>query len=226
MCFSASASFGVSAVLLAGSVVAIKKTEKPQQVPFAAIPLIFSAQQFTEGVLWLSLTNESWQYLQETFTYVFLFFAESLWPIWVPLSVWLLEKIPKRKKIIFSILLLGVGISGLLAYNLFTSKVVATVSDFHISYHHDIQHPILKYISVVYFTATVLPPLLSSVKRMMWVGVLILMSYVITKVFFEEFVISVWCFFAACISIVILYIIMSFQSANNVNNKDSIHPSS
>lgn len=220
MCFSASASFGVSAVLLTAGAVAIRKVNQPNQIPFAAIPLIFGIQQFTEGVLWLSLTSDDYAQWKHPFKYIFLIFAEVIWPVWVPLSIWLIEEKVKRKNILLVILILGSGLSLLLLYNLFSSEVRVVVSDYHISYRHTFQPTeIVKYISVIYFTATVIPALVSGVKRVIWVGGLILMSYIVTKVFFEEFVISVWCFFAALISIIILYAMRSFQKEDlNTNN--------
>jgi len=215
MCFSASASFGASAILLAGGIVSIKKVKQPSQIPFAAIPLFFSVQQLTEGILWLSLTNTSYAYLHQSFTYIFLTFAEVLWPLWVPLSIWLIEKEKERKKILFIILIIGAAVAALLCYSLFSYPVDSSIGNFHIRYHHHVQHSLIKYVSVFYFAATVLPPLISSVKKVILIGGFILISYIITKVFFEEYVISVWCFFAAAISILIVMIMQSYISADD-----------
>jgi len=51
MCFSATASFVTGAVLFAGGVAAVKFSENSRQLPFSAIPLIFSFQQIIEGML-------------------------------------------------------------------------------------------------------------------------------------------------------------------------------
>ena len=55
MCFSSNASFGASAVLAVVGVVAIAKAKNTPGRLFAAIPIIFSIQQFAEGMLWLSM---------------------------------------------------------------------------------------------------------------------------------------------------------------------------
>jgi hypothetical protein len=55
MCFSASASFGASLVLSVIGVATIKNTRHREQLPFASIPFVFAVQQFSEGVLWLTL---------------------------------------------------------------------------------------------------------------------------------------------------------------------------
>ena len=84
MCFSASASFGAGVVLSVIGVASIKKAKSPTQIIFASIPLIFAVQQITEGFLWLSLTHSNFASLKQVTTYIFLFFAQIVWPIWVP----------------------------------------------------------------------------------------------------------------------------------------------
>lgn len=97
MCFSASASFGAGFVLAVIGVATIKKTQHPSQLLFASIPLIFGVQQIAEGILWLTLPNPDYVNTQKIFTYVFLFFAQIVWPIWVPIAIMLLEKNATRK---------------------------------------------------------------------------------------------------------------------------------
>jgi hypothetical protein len=91
MCFSASASFGAGALLVVIGVASLKKTHHHSQYLFAGIPLIFGIQQIAEGVLWLTLRNEDALNLQIISTYVFLFFAQIVWPVWVPTAILLLE---------------------------------------------------------------------------------------------------------------------------------------
>ena len=91
MCFSAGASFGASAVLGTLGVVTLKKAKTTNQVPFAAIPLLFGAQQVAEGALWVGFSgnvNESWKHFP---VYIFLVFAQLVWPVWVPFSILQLE---------------------------------------------------------------------------------------------------------------------------------------
>ena len=98
MCFSSTASFGASVVLGTIGVTSIVKASTQPQRTFAAIPLLFAVQQFTEGLLWLSLTNENMASWQSMLTYIFLFFAMAVWPFWIPFTVWLMEQDVQRKK--------------------------------------------------------------------------------------------------------------------------------
>ena len=42
-------------------------------------------------------------------------------------------------------------------------------------------------------------------------GIIILFSYLFTRILYEYYVISVWCYFAALISFVVLAVILQFK---------------
>ena len=213
MCFSASASFGVSAVLMATGLVSLKKTQLRSQIPFAAIPIIFSIQQFIEGLLWLSLTNSNYISWHKPATNIFLIFAQVVWPIWVPLSMMLLEQDVKRKKIISTLLSIGIVISAYLSFCILNYRVDSSIKTHHIHYDLDFPHYnlLINLSGVFYFIPTVIPGFVSSVKKMNIIAITLLASFIFTKIFYAENVISVWCFFAAPISIIVLYIIAAIQ---------------
>lgn len=101
MCFSASASFGAGVILSVIGIASIKKVQSPSQIIFVSIPLIFAVQQIMEGFLWLALTNTHYAPLQKFTTYVFLFFAQVVWPFWVPYVILKLEIKERRKRVDF-----------------------------------------------------------------------------------------------------------------------------
>ncbi len=206
MCFSADASFGMGAVLMVAGIASVKKVNNLSQVLFAAIPLLFAVQQFTEGFVWLGLTNPAYSRWLKPATYVFLTFAQVCWPIWVPLSIRSIEKNPNRKNILTFISILGGLVSVYLAYCLLTYHVEASVSRFHIRYDLDFPHAVIGYTGIFYFIPTVFPAFLSDTKRVYWLGCINLLSFIIAKLFFDEYIISVWCFFAAALSVTILAI--------------------
>ncbi len=215
MCFSASASFGAAIVLTAISVISIRKVKKPSQSAFASIPLIFAVQQFTEGLLWLSLTDPYYASLQEGSTYVFLFFAQVVWPIWVPLSILMLVEKEKRKTIEKTLVGIGGVVSLYLAYCLMTYSVQAEVVGYHISYVQDYPQALSRYGGALYIIATIAPPFFSPAKRMWTLGTAILVSYIITTIFYADYVVSVWCFFASVISIAVFAVMQKMNTARN-----------
>ncbi|HEV7780181.1 MAG TPA: DUF6629 family protein [Chitinophagaceae bacterium] len=227
MCFSATASFGASAVLGIVGAVAIRKAKgKPEKV-FASIPLIFAVQQLSEGLLWLSLKNAELVSCQSLLTYIFLSFAMAVWPFWVPFSVWLMEKDPKRKKIIKGFAVIGAVVTvgvGVILF-LYPVKVVTPfcfscpLSDTGVLRHHlhyefaipQLVKNLIMAFTVLYIAATIITPFLSGNKKMQWLGIVFLLSYLFAVIFYNGFVISVWCFFAALLSFVVLWIILDLR---------------
>lgn len=223
MCFSAEASFVAGTVLSIAGIASVNITQKKSQIVFAAIPLLFGIQQLTEGVLWLALQNEDWSHWKVPSAYVFLFFAQVVWPTWVPLSLLLLEKQSKQKKILYIFLAIGLIVSAYLFYRLATTTVLAEIVGSHIFYDLGIPAGMIVFLSPLYFVATVLTPFFTSIKKMWALGFLIFISYVITKIFFENYVISVWCFFGALISVVVYAIIFEIKK-NSHEVKTSAFP--
>ncbi len=207
MCFSASASFIAGIGLTGVGVMSLKKTSNKNQTMFASIPLIFGIQQLTEGMVWLSFSNVDIMVYREMFTYGFLFFAETLWPFWVPVSVLLIEKNPFRKKILTYITIAGSALSAYLLYCLCLFKVEAQVCSHHIFYDLDFPKGVSIYGAIIYYLTTVLAPIISSNRKVQWFGFGVLIAYILARVFFEYSRISVWCFFAAIVSVWILYLL-------------------
>src|SRR5690349_25018906 len=134
MCFSASASFGAGIILGVIGVVTLKKAKNFPQRLLAAIPLIFSIQQFSEGVLWLALMNSHYAGWQQSATYIFLVFAYMVWPVWIPLTIMLLEKNKKRRKLLQVLFITGIFISVYIAFCMLSYSVKAVVFNYHIHY--------------------------------------------------------------------------------------------
>jgi hypothetical protein len=199
MCFSTSASFGAGIVLSAVGFATIKKAQQPSQIAFASIPLIFSAQQITEGFLWLALSNSTFAPLQNITTYIFLFIAQII-----------LTKRESRKTIQKILVGIGTVVSLYLAYCLISYNVEAKIIGYHISYEQDYPKELSKYGGVLYIIATIAPSIFSGIKRMWLLGTTILISYIITTIFYVDYIVSVWCFFASVISVAV-YIIMHEQ---------------
>src|SRR5277367_1892254 len=99
MCFSASASFGASAVLAVIGVASIKQVQHKSQVVFACIPIFFSLQQFAEGMAWISFANPFNATMNVYATYTFLIFSQIVWPLWIPIAMVMVENKGQRRKI-------------------------------------------------------------------------------------------------------------------------------
>src|SRR5688572_22514175 len=200
MCFSAGASFGASAVLGLIGIVAIKKAKTTPQRLFALIPLFFSFQQLSEGMLWISLKDQGFTAWRSASAYLFLFFAKVAWPVWIPLTIWLLEKDPKRKKVLSILLGTGILVSAFLLCSLLIFDLQVISTHHHLHYRFDFPDGIrgITWIfSIFYLVVTVAPAFISGIERMKWLGLSFIVSYLVSQIFFGGFVVSTWCYFAA-----------------------------
>ena len=213
MCFSAGASFTAGVVLSAVGVATQRKVRKPAQRLFAGIPLLFGFQQFAEGVLWVTLRSGGHDWLQNAATYIFLITALVILPVMIPLSMWFMEEVKKRKKILAILIVTGGIVSLFYAFCLISYNVTPQIKDFHIQYIHEFPQTLAEIASLFYGASVVVPFFVSSVRRMWLVGILIAVSWLITGIFFAGYLISVWCFFAALISVVIYWVLSGSQTA-------------
>lgn len=213
MCFSAGASFGASAILGTIGIVTLKKAKTTDHVPFAAIPLLFGMQQAAEGALWIGFSSdnsESWKHFP---VYIFLVFAQLVWPVWIPFSILRLENERVRRTMLKGIFAVGSLISFYLMYCMIVYEVKAEMHSGHILYTLNFPTAFAWISSVFYFIPTVVPLFVSSIKRIQLLGLGVLASFVFAKIYFTEHLISVWCFFAAIISIAILWIVSKLRNS-------------
>ncbi len=212
MCFSTTASFGAALILTSIGAAALKKTKSPDQVPFASIPIIFGVQQLAEGFVWLSLSNEQFAHFQQAATYSFLLIAQAIWPILIPYAFWKMETDSKRKRILAGLTGLGCMVVAFVLFSLFSQTVTADAQAHHIKYHMVTPHFFKVFGGIPYFLAIVVSPFVSSVARMKWLGWGTFGAFVLAKAFYAQHLISVWCFFAAVVSIGV-YLILAQEGA-------------
>lgn len=209
MCFSAGASFVGGVIISAIGVVTIRKVHKPSQILFSSIPLFFGIQQITEGLLWLTLPLVDYEELRHVSTYLFLVLAQVIWPVMIPLSVLFMEDSQKKKKYLITLLFVGTALSFYYAFCLFSFNVYPQIQGFHIFYENDFpKSSVFTIVSFIfYLIATITPLFVSSIKRTHLLGILMTFSCLVTGIFFTQYLLSVWCFFAALISGVIYWIL-------------------
>jgi hypothetical protein len=221
MCFSAAASITAGVLLAFAGTETLRKVHKPSQIIFASIPLFFAFQQFSEGVVWLTIPRMGYAGLQSIATYTFLVMAQFIWPMLVPLSVLLLEKNKTRKKLLLSLLVLGMIVSFYYLYNLIIYHAHAEIRYLHIDYISNFKGHISYIPTGFYLIATLIPVFVSSVKRAYMLGIIIGISALISVIFFTECLISIWCFFAAVVSFIVYYTIREshkkFHSEHHTN---------
>lgn len=198
MCFSAAASFVVSGSLGLAGAATLQQAKKRSRIPLASIPLLFSVQQAIEGVNWMA-SPSSWVHVASTYGYAM--FSYVLWPAFLPVAVWMIEPRARRKKILSYFICLGIGVS---AY--FLSVIVrGPVSSIHsacgIVYDIPLSSAIV--VPAAYVLATCASCLFSSHKFIRVLGIALFAALFIAYWYYLQAVTSVWCFFAAVLSMLI-----------------------
>ncbi len=215
MCFSAQASFISAGILGTIGLVTIKKNQIKKLVPLSAAPILFATQQALEGIVWLTLNSgNNSGLLHKLSVSGFIFFAGIVWPTVIPIYLYFIEKHKTRKLLLLSASLAGVffATSYLILWNMFGMQAEALNG--HISYsfikqitNTDILDNLENIGLIMYLGATAGAMFISSIKYMWALGLLTAIALIISQIFFRLAYGSVWCFFAAIISLLIYFII-------------------
>ncbi|MCY1166729.1 hypothetical protein D9M73_66780 [compost metagenome] len=202
MCFSATASFTAGALLLGFGVVTLKSAKRPRERLFAAIPLLFAIQQLSEGVIWLTFSADA-PLLNTVMTHVYSFFSHVLWPIYLPVAVLMIEPPGGRRRALTALVVAGSAVGVYLLYVLVAFPVVSRATGQHVEY--DSPHFFAAAVMMLYLISTTVSPLLSTLRGVRVFGALALLSFGAAYYFYATWFISVWCFFAALLSVVIYF---------------------
>ena len=213
MCFSATASFTASALLLGMGALTMRQVERRSDWPLAFIPVLFAIQQATEGVVWLGLSGQV-PGLQVAATQVYSVFSHVLWPIYVPWAVWLAQPPGPRRRVLAGFCVAGLAVGLFLLYGMIANPIVAHAVGQHIDYESP--HFYIAAVLLLYLAATTLSPMLSAHAWVQRFGLLALLASVAAYVAYAQWFISVWCFFAALLSIVLFLHVRARSSASQV----------
>ncbi len=200
MCFSATASFSAGILLLGAGVLTVRAARDPRELPLAAIPLLFSVQQLIEGVVWLTLRYEA-PLLNAAMTHAYAFFSHVLWPVYVPVAVLLVESRGWRRNTLWGLSTAGGAVAAYLLYTLVVFSVVSRATGQHIEYVSP--HFFTTAVMSIYLLSTAIGPMISSHRWVRVFGLLALASFAGAYFFYTRWFISVWCLFAAVLSLVL-----------------------
>jgi hypothetical protein len=223
MCFSASASFTASAVLMPLGLYSThiaRKTGQRDYVPLALTPFFFGLQQLVEGVEWTAIDLGKVEPLTSLAGLGFLFFAYCFWMIWIPWSAWSIARstesrgLQHRLKWV-AIVATVLGIAFYLPVLLnppalqpavhSTGRLVYDISNLHSAIHNFVNtEPVGE---LVYWGFIVVPLVALSDKAVKLFGILIFVSIFLTWFTYSKTFNSVWCFYCAVLSIFVLYIV-------------------
>lgn len=187
-------------------------------LPIAAIPLLFGVQQFCEGLVWVGIDRGDPQ-LTHVAALGYLFFALAFWLFWIPFCPIFFERRPRIKWV------LGLGaLVGLLGAALNFLPVVLNpegvrVTVMHHSIHYDYPDPPARLTvpprvwDLFYLAVICLPLAFMKYEKLIRLGTALVVSAVISYVFFWHAFASVWCFFAAILSLYLAYMFYKWPPA-------------
>lgn len=216
MCFSPEASFIVGGALFPAGAYCLQTAWRKNRrfLPLALLPICLGLQQIAEGFVWLGLQAGDPEQTRNG-SLGFLFFALAFWPFWWPFVAAIMENRPRFRRLFIAIAVVATGWFWVLFYpllvgpdSLLTTEIV----------HHSIRYaypdltvyeyvprPLLR---VMYLLCAVLPMALGSGAFGRAPGLMLVASVVVAAILFDYAFVSVWCFFAAVMS---LYLCVLFR---------------
>ena len=201
MCFSIEADLIAGVVLLPVGVAALREVRHVREVPFAALPLLFSLHQFVEVFVWLGNDGAVSAAVQSGATLAYVLFALPVLPALIPLAVLLLEPRGARMRVA-PFVLLGLVVSTYLAYAVIDGPIDVDVRAHAIVYGVNLTHGVAW--AILYVVAVVGPSVLSGYPSIVAFGVLNMVGLSAVAILYVSAFASLWCILAACSSLLVL----------------------
>jgi hypothetical protein len=212
MCFSAEADFVSGAVIGIVGVVTLTKVEKPRELALGVLPLAFALHQIVEGFVWRSLSDPAPHTGDGVAVYLYVVFAWVVLPILAPLAILLVERDERRRRAMWAFVALG-ALAGLYLLGAVLSNDISA----HIA-EHTIQYGGAgNYADIatgLYVIATCGAPLISSHPRIRWFGFANLFAVAAIAAIQAEGLTSVWCAWAAVVSVLIYMQFVAWRRAD------------
>lgn len=207
MCFSMTASVAAGSVLTVAGAAAVTLVRRRADLPLALMPLLFGVQQLVEGVVWWSLDHDD-PTLNLRSTFAYMLFSHVLWPTFVPLAIRSAEVVAWRRRALAASAAVGavVSLDGLAT--LWSGAVTSHVAGSSIRY----PMPSL-YVIALYLLATCVAALFSSRRLLQVLGAVALGLALFTLWLYVAVFVSVWCFFSAVLTVVLLVHVRSLRES-------------
>ncbi len=217
MCFSATASFMASGVLSAIGLLSLVSVSRQTtavrsaRYPLALTPLFFGVQQLAEGLVWLGVGRGWDPILVSIFGKSFLFFAYGIWPFWIPFALSRIEQSKARKQILLLLLAVGTTLSAVLLGGLMKYGATVAIVGHHVAYDVSLFPAIARsWVMVfVYMVPVVGSFFVMHDLRFRLFGALVFGSAALAYVIWAFWFTSIWCFFAALLSGMVVWLVRS-----------------
>ncbi|MFC3579387.1 DUF6629 family protein [Sphingomonas hylomeconis] len=201
MCFSAPASFTAAAVLATIGVATLRHVREPRTLLFACVPLLFAVHQFGEGLVWLALEGRLGPTARDHLVFLYTLYAIGILPLLMPVAVVLMEPPGWRRGAILALCAVGALVFAWDMTGLIVAPTCAVIDQHSITYSNPITSRM--WVSLLYILATCSALLLSTHRVVRGYGLLNVFGLTIVHLVKGYAFASVWCFYAAVLSVVL-----------------------
>jgi hypothetical protein len=190
--------FTISGAIAFVGILTLMKVSTPREVLFALLPLLFALHQFVEGFVWLGVGGHIDKRALDIAAGYFIYYAQGVLPFLVPLSLWLIEKVKWRKRLIGILTILGLVLAVYTMYGLATVPSSVSVVNNVLYYKNPTTNNI--YVGVTYILTTCGSLMLSSSISIAIFGLLNLIGLIVIYLLRPYGFTSLWCLYAAVVS--------------------------
>jgi len=215
MCFSEPVSFAAGGLLITGGAFASWKAFKinTRYLPIALMPVLAGLQQIMEGHVWMGL-NEASSSMVWWAAMGFIFFSWLMWPLWIPMGIYVLEPPgSRRKKPLLAFALAGLifGLVLFVPHLMHADWIKVHINQQSISYEDTmfLDYLIPRWLTyLIYVFLIVTPPLVSTYLHMRLFGLTLMAIIAVVWFFLSYAYISFFCLLAGVGTIHLIYIIV------------------
>ncbi|MGE3769780.1 MAG: DUF6629 family protein [Bdellovibrionales bacterium] len=211
MCFSPVASFAAGSALVLIGAASVHAAPR-RAVALALVPVLFGIQQFIEGLIWLRLLEDP-DALLFWLPRLYAVFAGIIWPVLVPAAILNLEQPGGRRTALVVLLGAGIGVALYAAYALVVEGVVASIANqciLYVSPDPVAGTPLFVY---TYALAACGGFFFSRHRCLLVLGFVNLGAFLYAYHMYAQNFSSVWCFFAALVSMLIYFCIRHIRTS-------------
>lgn len=202
MCFSAAADLTAAAVLAPVGIITIRAARSREQLPLASIPLFFAVHQFVESFVWMGTSGDVSHGVSSFAIYLYLVMAQMILPVFVPLALAAVEPVRRHRR--WMLLAAAGGLISAAAFGHLLVTQGATAYPLERTMVYKTPTDLGLWAGLLYVNGTVFALLYASGRNLRLFGVANIVGIVMASWLRWEAVTSVWCIYAAFVSVLIL----------------------
>jgi len=215
VCFSATANFVGSGVLATIGVATLSEVRHRRELLFAAMPCLFALHQFTEGIVWLGLDHKLGPTVAHGAGAAYMLYAQGILPFLLPLSVFLIEPTPRRRRRMLGFVALGMLLAVYILWGLIAYPLEVFAEAHGVVYRNAITTTTP--VAMLYVAATCGALFFSGFRGLVLLGSVNLAGLIVVMLVRRYEFTSIWCAYAAVVSVLIFFFFRQSRSERPAN---------